>query len=179
MRAVISTKRIISIFCLLLTLVISLFIGNYYFADEGVLEGLTVEGLSPGVAPKMSIDGETTKITGNTKNIVVDTSNTMGDTKKGAEDTKKTTGDSKKTTGDSKKTTGDSKKTTGDSKKTDDNTDIMENFQLQYADVSNETHIRTGPDKQPPMPSRNNAHGVFNHIFGMSNPNEQFIIPRI
>jgi hypothetical protein len=173
--------------------VISLFIGNYYFADEGVLEGLTVEGLSPGVAPKMDIDGETTNITGNTKNIIVDTSNTMGDTKKGAGDTKKTTGDSKKTTGDSKKTTGDSKKTTGDSKKTtgdskktigdskktDDNTDIMEDFQLQYADVSNETHIRISPDKQPPMPSRNNAHGVFNHIFGMSNPNEQFLIPRI
>ena len=158
MRAVISTKRIISIFCLLLTLVISLFIGNYYFADEGVLEGLTVEGLSPGVAPKMDIDGETTNITGNTKNIIVDTSNTMGDTKKGA---------------------GDTKKTTGDSKKTDDNTDIMEDFQLQYADVSNETHIRISPDKQPPMPSRNNAHGVFNHIFGMSNPNEQFLIPRI
>ena len=172
MRAVISTKRIISIFCLLLTLVISLFIGNYYFADEGVLEGLTVEGLSPGVAPKMDIDGETTNITGNTKNIIVDTSNTMGDTKKGA-------GDTKKTTGDTKKTTGDSKKTTGDSKKTDDNTDIMEDFQLQYADVSNETHIRISPDKQPPMPSRNNAHGVFNHIFGMSNPNEQFLIPRI
>ena len=130
MRAAISTRRIVSIFCLLLTLVISLFISNYYFADDSVLEGLTVEGLSPSVAQKMD-------------------------------------------------TTEDSKKGSLDSKKADDNTDIMEDFQLQYEDVSNETHIRTTPDKQPPMPSRNNTLGVFNHVFGMSNPNEQFVIPRI
>ena len=158
MRAAISTRRIVSIFCLLLTLVISLFISNYYFADDSVLEGLTVEGLSPSVAQKMD---------------------TTEDSKKGSLDSKMASGDSKNTTVDSKKTTGDTKKGSLDSKKADDNTDIMEDFQLQYEDVSNETHIRTTPDKQPPMPSRNNTLGVFNHVFGMSNPNEQFVIPRI
>jgi len=165
MRAAISTRRIVSIFCLLLTLVISLFISNYYFADDSVLEGLTVEGLSPSVAQKM----DTTE----------DSKKGSLDSKMASGDSKNTTVDSKKTTGDSKKTTGDSKKGSLDSKKADDNTDIMEDFQLQYEDVSNETHIRTTPDKQPPMPSRNNTLGVFNHVFGMSNPNEQFVIPRI
>ena len=221
MRAAISTRRIVSIFCLLLTLVISLFISNYYFADDSVLEGLTVEGLSPSVAQKMdttedskkgSLDskmasgdsknttvdsknstvdskkttGDTKKTTGDTKMVSGDTKMASGDSKNTTVDSKKTTGDSKMASGDSKNTTVDSKKTTGDSKKgsldskkADDNTDIMEDFQLQYEDVSNETHIRTTPDKQPPMPSRNNTLGVFNHVFGMSNPNEQFVIPRI
>ena len=59
------------------------------------------------------------------------------------------------------------------------NTGITEAFELQYAPVSNETHISTSPEKQPPMPSQYNRLGVFNHVFGLSNPNEQFVIPRI
>ena len=126
MHAAISIRRIVSICCLLLTLVISLFIGNY-FADEGdqlnsedasqmsSIEGLTMPSPASAPASARSSAPATT----------------------------------------------------------------VEEFALQYSTVSNETHISTSPDKQPPMPSQYNTVGVFNHVFGMSNPNEQFVIPRI
>ena len=118
----ISRSRIISILCLLLTLVISLWIGKNDVLDD-VLEDFTVENLemfnsfvsSPAPAPapakKMKKEGFQQKI----KPIPIDQNIT----------------------------------------------------------------IETFPKTQPPYPEKYSSTGVFGHLFGLSNPNEQFTIPKI
>ena len=151
MHAVFSTRRIVSICCLLLTLVISLFIGNYYFADESdqlnsedasqmsLIEGLTM--LSPASAPAPASARASAPAPASAP------ARSRASARASAPASSPAT--------------------------------TVEEFALQYSPASNETHIRTSPDKQPPMPSQYNTVGVFNHVFGMSNPNEQFVIPRI
>jgi hypothetical protein len=160
MHAVISTRRIVSIFCLLLTLVISLFISNYYFADEVVVEGLT--------------GGDNTDAASEAKAAAKEAKTAATEAKKSAAEAKKFATEAKKASATESSMTSSPSTSVGSS-----NTGITESFELQYSPVSTETHISTTHDKQPHMPSRNNALGVFNHTFGMSNPNEQFVIPRI
>mgnify|MGYP005999445141 FL=1 len=118
----ISRSRIISILCLLLTLVISLWIGKNDVLDD-VLEDFTVENLemfnsfvsSPAPAPAP------------------------------AKKTKK------------------------------------EGFQqkIKPTPIDQNITIETFPKTQPPYPEKYSSTGVFGHLFGLSNPNEQFTIPKI
>lgn len=118
----ISRSRIISILCLLLTLVISLWIGKNDVLDD-VLEDFTVENLemfnsfvsSPAPAPAP------------------------------AKKTKK------------------------------------EGFQqkIKPTPIDQNITIETFPKMQPPYPEKYSSTGVFGHLFGLSNPNEQFTIPKI
>jgi|MDSV01.1.fsa_nt_gb hypothetical protein len=118
----ISRSRIISILCLLLTLVISLWIGKNDVLDD-VLEDFTVENLemfnsfvsSPAPAPapakKMKKEGFQQKI--------------------------------------------------------------------KPTPIDQNITIETFPKTQPPYPEKYSSTGVFGHLFGLSNPNEQFTIPKI
>ena len=118
----ISRSRIISILCLLLTLVISLWIGKNDELDD-VLEDFTVENLemfnsfvsSPAPAPapakKMKKEGFQQKI--------------------------------------------------------------------KPTPIDQNITIETFPKTQPPYPEKYSSTGVFGHLFGLSNPNEQFTIPKI
>jgi len=118
----ISRSRIISILCLLLTLVISLWIGKNDVLDD-VLEDFTVENLemfnsfvsSPAPAPapakKMKKEGFQQKI--------------------------------------------------------------------KPAPIEQNITIETFPKTQPPYPEKYSSTGVFGHLFGLSNPNEQFTIPKV
>jgi len=115
----ISNKRIGSVVCLLLTLVISLLLGQYYVDD--LVEGLTVESMNdtkskasaPAPAPATSSD--------------------------------------------------------------------LEGFQtpLPNEPIDARNVIETLPKIQPPLPEKYSSIGVFGHLFGMSNPNELFEMPRI
>ena len=171
MRAVISTKRIVSIFCLLMTLVISLFIGNYYFAHEDVVEGLT-GGNNTDAATEAATEAKT---------AAKEAKKSAAEAKKSAEEAKKMMGDTKNTDKDTTNMVGDTKNMVGDTKKTTDSssTGIKEGFELQYAPVSNEAHIRTTRNTQPNMPAEYNKVGVFDHLFSLSNPNERFVIPKV
>ena len=154
MHAAISIRRIVSICCLLLTLVISLFIGNY-FADEGdqlnsedasqmsSIEGLTMP--SPASAPASARSSAPASAPSRAP--------ASAPSRAPASAPSRAPASAPATT--------------------------IEEFALQYSTVSNETRISTSPDKQPPMPSKYNTVGVFNRVFSMSNPNEQFVIPRI
>ena len=154
MHAAISIRRIVSICCLLLTLVISLFIGNY-FADEGdqlnsedasqmsSIEGLTMP--SPASAPASARSSAPASAPSRAPASAPSRAPSRAPASAPASAPATT----------------------------------IEEFALQYSTVSNETRISTSPDKQPPMPSKYNTVGVFNRVFSMSNPNEQFVIPRI
>jgi hypothetical protein len=154
MHAAISIRRIVSICCLLLTLVISLFIGNY-FADEGdqlnsedasqmsSIEGLTMP--SPASAPASARSSAPASAPASARSSAPSRAPASAPSRAPASAPATT----------------------------------IEEFALQYSTVSNETRISTSPDKQPPMPSKYNTVGVFNRVFSMSNPNEQFVIPRI
>jgi len=39
--------------------------------------------------------------------------------------------------------------------------------------------IETFPKKQPPFPEKYSSTNVFGHVFGLSNPNEKFTIPKV
>ena len=39
--------------------------------------------------------------------------------------------------------------------------------------------IETFPKKQPPFPEKYSSTNVFGHLFGLSNPNEKFTIPKV
>lgn len=118
----ISRSRIISILCLLLTLVISLWIGKNDVLDD-VLEDFTVENLemfnsfvsssapAPAPAKKMKKEGFQQKI--------------------------------------------------------------------KPTPIDQNITIETFPKTQPPYPEKYSSTGVFGHLFGLSNPNEQFTIPKI
>ena len=114
MIRIISNSRMIAVLCLLLTLVISLWIGENAYFDED----LTVENMSlmsaPASAPASALN-------------------------------------------------------------------MNEGFQVNLQPVAvNETKvIETLPVKQPPFPEKYPITNVFQHIFGMSTPNERFEIPKI
>ena len=118
----ISRSRIISILCLLLTLVISLWIGKNYVLDD-VLEDFTVENLemlnslSSAPAPASAFTKKMKK----------------------------------------------------------------EGFQqkMKPVPIEQKITIETFPKTQPPYPEKYSSTGVFGHLFGLSNPNEQFTIPKV
>ena len=123
----ISRSRIISILCLLLTLVISLWIGKNDVLDD-VLEDFTVENLemlnsmapAPGPAPAPASAKKNKKMK-------------------------------------------------------------KEGFQqkMKPAPIEQNITIETFPKTQPPYPEKYSSTGVFGHLFGLSNPNEQFTIPKV
>jgi hypothetical protein len=166
MHAAISIRRIVSICCLLLTLVISLFIGNY-FADEGdqlnsedasqmsSIEGLTMP--SPASAPASARSSAPASAPASARSSAPAS----------APASARSSAPSRAPASAPSRAPASAPATT------------IEEFALQYSTVSNETRISTSPDKQPPMPSKYNTVGVFNRVFSMSNPNEQFVIPRI
>lgn len=119
----ISRSRIISILCLLLTLVISLWIGKNDVLDD-VLEDFTVENL--------------------------EMLNSMASAPAPASAKK--------------------------NKKTK-----KEGFQqkMKPAPIEQNITIETFPKTQPPYPEKYSSTGVFGHLFGLSNPNEQFTIPKV
>ena len=118
----ISRSRIISILCLLLTLVISLWIGQNNAFDD-VIEDFTVENLemlnslSSAPAPASAFTKKMKK----------------------------------------------------------------EGFQqkMKPAPIEQNITIETFPKTQPPYPEKYSSTGVFGHLFGLSNPNEQFTIPKV
>jgi hypothetical protein len=118
----ISRSRIISILCLLLTLVISLWIGKNYVLDD-VLEDFTVENLemlnslSSAPAPASAFTKKMKK----------------------------------------------------------------EGFQqkMKPVPIEQKITIETFPKTQPPYPEKYSSTGVFGHLFGLSNPNEKFTIPKV
>ena len=166
MHAAISIRRIVSICCLLLTLVISLFIGNY-FADEGdqlnsedasqmsSIEGLTMP--SPASAPASARSSAPASAPASARSSAPASAPSRAPA----------SAPSRAPASAPSRAPASAPATT------------IEEFALQYSTVSNETRISTSPDKQPPMPSKYNTVGVFNRVFSMSNPNEQFVIPRI
>lgn len=119
----ISKNRIVSIICLLLTLVISLWIGQNN-AFEDVIEDFTVENLemlnSMASAPAPAPAKKNKKMK-------------------------------------------------------------KEGFQQKMKPVPIEQNItiETFPKTQPPYPEKYSSTGVFGHLFGLSNPNEQFTIPKV
>ena len=119
----ISKNRIVSIICLLLTLVISLWIGQNN-AFEDVIEDFTVENLemlnSMASAPAPAPAKKNKKMK-------------------------------------------------------------KEGFQQKLKPVPIEQNItiETFPKTQPPYPEKYSSTGVFGHLFGLSNPNEQFTIPKV
>ena len=118
----ISKNRIVSIICLLLTLVISLWIGQNN-AFEDVIEDFTVENLemlnslssapapAPAFAKKMKKEGFQQK--------------------------------------------------------------------MKPVPIEQKITIETFPKTQPPYPEKYSSTGVFGHLFGLSNPNEKFTIPKV
>ena len=129
----ISRSRIISILCLLLTLVISLWIGKNDVLDD-IFEDFTVENLemlnslasSPAPAP-------------------APTNTTLPSVKKAAKDKKK------------------------------------EGFQqkMNPTPIDQNIIIETFPKTQPHYPEKYSSTDVFGHLFGLSNPNELFTIPKV
>jgi hypothetical protein len=119
----ISKNRIVSIICLLLTLVISLWIGQNNAFDD-VIEDFTVENLemlnSMASAPAPAPAKKNKKMK-------------------------------------------------------------KEGFQQKLKPVPIEQNItiETFPKTQPPYPEKYSSTGVFGHLFGLSNPNEQFTIPKV
>lgn len=121
----ISKNRIVSIICLLLTLVISLWIGQNNAFDD-VIEDFTVENLemlnsmasAPAPAPAPAKKNKKMK---------------------------------------------------------------KEGFQqkMKPTPVEQNITIETFPKAQPPYPEKYSSTGVFGHLFGLSNPNEQFTIPKV
>ena len=121
----ISRSRIISILCLLLTLVISLWIGKNYVLDD-VLEDFTVENLemlnsmasAPAPAPAPAQKNKKMK---------------------------------------------------------------KEGFQQKMNPTPIDQHIiiETFPKTQPYYPEKYSSTDVFGHLFGLSNPNELFTIPKV
>ena len=119
----ISKNRIVSIICLLLTLVISLWIGQNNAFDD-VIEDFTVENLemlnSMASAPSPASAKKNKKMK-------------------------------------------------------------KEGFQqkMKPAPIEQNITIETFPKTQPPYPEKYSSTGVFGHLFGLSNPNEQFTIPKV
>ena len=119
----ISKNRIVSIICLLLTLVISLWIGQNN-AFEDVIEDFTVENLemlnSMASAPAPASSKKNKKMK-------------------------------------------------------------KEGFQqkMKPAPIEQNITIETFPKTQPPYPEKYSSTGVFGHLFGLSNPNEKFTIPKV
>ena len=123
----ISKNRIVSILCLLLTLVISLWIGKNDVLDD-VIEDFTVENLemlnsmasAPAPAPAPASAKKNKKMK-------------------------------------------------------------KEGFQqkMKPAPIEQNITIETFPKTQPPYPEKYSSTGVFGHLFGLSNPNEQFTIPKV
>jgi hypothetical protein len=124
MIRIISSGRIAAVLCLLLTLVISLWIGENLIENKTFSEGLTVDNLNMGL---MTAPAPAPAPAGLIKQK------------------------------------------------------MMEGFQmpLRPEPVNSVLTIDTAPKIQPPFPEKYSITNVFEHIFGMSNPNERFEIPKI
>ena len=125
MIRIISSGRIAAVLCLLLTLVISLWIGENLIENNTFSEGLTVDNL----------------------NMSLTTAPAPAPAPSGLIKQKKK----------------------------------KEGFQmpLRPEPVNSVLTIDTEPKIQPPFPEKYSITNVFEHIFGMSNPNERFEIPKI